>query len=191
MHGRGGIGQRACCVSYPSRPRLGGDALFRLFGLGVVILCFSVHRLLAHLWFGMSLMRVTSRFLAVVCVSVLSGCGGEGSTAPGYSAPAPAPAPTPTPVPTPTPAPGASASVVAGANSNDFAPASVEVARGAVVTWSFGARAHNVIFNSAAGAPANIDVTSNAQVARTFATVGTFGYDCSLHAGMVGTVIVR
>ena len=59
------------------------------------------------------------------------------------------------------------------------------------MTWSFGARAHNVIFGSAAGAPANIDVTSNAQVARTFATAGTFGYDCSLHAGMVGTVIVR
>lgn len=134
-------------------------------------------------------MRVMSRFLAVVCVSVLSGCGGEGSTAPGYSAPAPAPAPTP--APTPTPVPGASALVVAGMNSNDFAPASVEVARGAVVTWSFGARPHNVIFGSATGAPVNIDVTSNAQVARTFATAGTFGYDCSLHAGMVGTVIVR
>ncbi len=135
-------------------------------------------------------MRLASRYLiAIVGFPLVAACAGDGGTAPGLSSPAPAPAPTPTPAP--TPAPGASASVVAGTNSNDFAPASVEVVRGAVVTWSFGARAHNVIFGSATGAPANIDVTSNAQVARTFNTAGTFGYDCTLHAGMTGSVVVR
>lgn len=124
---------------------------------------------------------------AVLCIALITACGGgDGSTGPGTT-----PTPTPTPTPAPTPTPGASASVAAGDNSNVFTPASVEVARGAVVTWTFGARPHNVIFNSAAGAPANVEVTSNAQVARTFNTVGSFAYDCTLHSGMTGTVVVR
>lgn len=119
-------------------------------------------------------------------VAFITACGGgDGSTGPVNSTP------TPAPTPAPTPTPGASASVVAGDNSNIFTPASVEVARGAVVTWTFGARPHNVIFNSTAGAPANVEVTSNAQVARTFNTVGSFAYDCTLHSGMTGTVVVR
>lgn len=119
-------------------------------------------------------------------VALITACGGgDGSTGPTASTP------TPAPTPAPTPTPGASASIAAGDNSNSFTPASVEVARGAVVTWTFGARPHNVIFNSTAGAPANIEVVSNAQVARTFNTVGSFAYDCTLHSGMTGTVVVR
>jgi plastocyanin len=84
----------------------------------------------------------------------------------------------------------ASASVAAGSAANTFQPQVVGVSRGGTVTWSFAAVEHNVTF-SAGGAPANIPNTTNANVSRTFGTAGNFPYDCSLHAGMVGTVIVR
>lgn len=80
--------------------------------------------------------------------------------------------------------------VVAGANSNDFTPASVAIARGGTVTWTFGALLHNVDFQGTAGAPTSIPNTSNASVARTFNSAGTFSYVCSLHSGMNGTVQV-
>lgn len=84
------------------------------------------------------------------------------------------------------------AAVVAGANSNDFQPNLVAVARGGTVTWTFPGITHNATFAAAAGAPANIPNTGNqvAGVPRTFATAGTFNYDCTLHAGMTGTVVV-
>jgi len=85
---------------------------------------------------------------------------------------------------------GLSANVAAGA-SNDFQPAAVAIARTGSVTWSFGAVQHNVNF-SGSGAPANIPNSSpNTTVSRQFNTAGNFAYDCNLHAGMVGTVIVR
>jgi plastocyanin len=86
---------------------------------------------------------------------------------------------------------GLSANVAAGA-SNDFQPQVVAIARTGSVTWSFGTVQHNVMFGSAPGAPANIPNSSpNTTVSRQFNTAGTFPYDCNLHAGMVGTVIVR
>ena len=86
---------------------------------------------------------------------------------------------------------GATATVAAGSASNTFQPQVVGVARGGSVTWSFAALEHNVNFSGGGGAPANIPNTTNASVSRTFGTAGNFPYDCSLHAGMTGTVIVR
>ncbi|MGH7695152.1 MAG: cupredoxin domain-containing protein [Gemmatimonadaceae bacterium] len=86
---------------------------------------------------------------------------------------------------------GATATVAAGSASNTFQPQVVGVARGGTVTWSFAALEHNVTFSGGSGAPANIPNTTNASVSRTFGTAGNFPYDCTLHAGMTGTVIVR
>ena len=86
---------------------------------------------------------------------------------------------------------GAAATVAAGSASNTFQPQIVGVSRGGTVTWSFAAVEHNVTFSGGSGAPSNIGNTSNASVSRTFGTAGNFPYDCSLHAGMTGTVIVR
>jgi plastocyanin len=84
-----------------------------------------------------------------------------------------------------------SATVAAGANTNDFTPNLVAIARGGTVTWTFGALQHTVEFASVAGAPANIGPSSpGASVGRTFGTGGTFGYVCTLHANQTGTVIV-
>ncbi|MGQ0766868.1 MAG: Ig-like domain-containing protein [Gemmatimonadota bacterium] len=80
--------------------------------------------------------------------------------------------------------------VAAGNLTNDFTPAFVAIARTGTVTWSFGATIHNVEFGGASGAPGNIGNTSNSNVVRQFNNPGTFGYTCTLHAGMNGTVLI-
>jgi plastocyanin len=82
--------------------------------------------------------------------------------------------------------------VVAGAQTNDFTPRDVVVARGGVVTWSFPGLEHNVEFANTAGRPANIPTTGNTPsgIARTFNTAGNFQYSCSIHSGMAGSVLV-
>jgi plastocyanin len=72
-----------------------------------------------------------------------------------------------------------------------FVPFAVTVNRGGSVIFDFPAEPHNVIFASRAGAPADIQVTSNRTVSRTFATAGDFPYDCTLHPGMSGIIHVR
>jgi plastocyanin len=71
-----------------------------------------------------------------------------------------------------------------------FSPSSVDIAVGGVVTWAF-AITHNVTFNAAAGAPANIPDTSSGTASATFTTSGTFNYQCTIHTGMTGVVIVH
>lgn len=83
----------------------------------------------------------------------------------------------------------ATVTVVAGANSDDFTPALAAVARNGSVTWTFGARQHNVQFSSS-GAPAGIGNSANTSVSRTFPTGGVFAYTCTLHANQNGTIAV-
>ena len=82
------------------------------------------------------------------------------------------------------------ANVTAGADSQ-FNPGQVDIAAGGIVTWSFGALTHNVNFGGAASAPNNIGNSTNTTVSRTFNTAGSFDYECTLHAGMEGTVVVH
>jgi plastocyanin len=73
-----------------------------------------------------------------------------------------------------------------------FSPPSLTIQRGGTVWFDFPARDHNVIFDRRnAGAPADIEVTRSRLVARAFPTAGTFPYDCRLHPGMVGEIIVQ
>jgi len=78
-----------------------------------------------------------------------------------------------------------------GTTANTFTVPSVTIGLGGTVTWNIGAIAHNVSFNAVTGAPQSIATTSATAASRTFATVGTFPYNCTLHAGMTGTVIVQ
>lgn len=80
---------------------------------------------------------------------------------------------------------------VSTASGDAFSPTSVTIARGGSVTWTFGVTVHNVTFQGGAGAPANIPDRSSTNEVRTFTTVGDFSYNCTLHAGMNGQVIVR
>lgn len=84
-----------------------------------------------------------------------------------------------------------SAAVVAGSTTNTFTPTPADIAKGGTVTFSFGTRTHNVTFDATAGAPANVPSTTGADVDRVFSTVGTFMYNCTIHSGMTGTVVVH
>jgi len=58
-------------------------------------------------------------------------------------------------------------------------------------TWAAGAVGHNVTFTSGpAPRPANSATQSTGSYSATFTTVGTYGYHCTIHAGMNGTVAV-
>lgn len=87
------------------------------------------------------------------------------------------------------PVTAASSATVQTTDANAFSPATSTIAQGGTVTWAFGSVAHNVIFQGS-GAPSNIAVTSGSSVQRVFETVGTYPYDCTIHAGMTGTVNV-
>lgn len=76
-------------------------------------------------------------------------------------------------------------------NPNSFSPFAVTIKVGESVTFEFPSLAHNVIFEKKTGAPADIPTTTNRSVSRLFNTAGTFPYDCTLHPGMSGEVIVR
>lgn len=106
---------------------------------------------------------------ALLLLAALACGGGGGPTGPGQN-------------------PSAS-TVTLGASS--FSPSSVTIQSGGSVSWSnTSGILHNVTFDPATGAPANIGNHSSGVNARTFATAGTFGYQCTLHGGMTGSVIV-
>jgi len=125
---------------------------------------------------------------ALFAVAVLSACGGGGGST---AAPTDPYGSTGSPNNgTPgTPSTPASNEVQA-TGSNTFNPTSLAVAKGTTVTFTFQAE-HNVNFDNVTGAPSNIGNTSSGSVQRVFATVGTFGFNCSLHSGMRGQVIVN
>ncbi len=82
-----------------------------------------------------------------------------------------------------------SASVTATAN-NAFSPATVTIAPGGTVTWTFAAL-HNVTFTSSEPPGGDISDRDSGSASRTFPTAGAFPYTCTLHAGMNGTVNVQ
>ena len=80
-----------------------------------------------------------------------------------------------------------------------YSPVSLILAVGGVVTFDFPPGIdHNVIFAKKTGttqplvpgSPADILQTRNVKVTRTFSTAGTFPYDCTIHPGMSGEIIV-
>ena len=84
------------------------------------------------------------------------------------------------------------AATVNATSLNTFTPGNVAVGVGGTVTFTFGDVAHNVFFdNSPAGAPDAIaGANANMSATRTFTTAGTFEFDCHIHPGMKGTVLV-
>ena len=76
-----------------------------------------------------------------------------------------------------------------------FDPTAVHLLRGGTVTWLIGRPgiliSHNVIFTTP-GAPEDIPVHVGGElVSRVFPTPGSFTFECTLHAGMTGTVHVH
>ncbi|MEX2179056.1 MAG: plastocyanin/azurin family copper-binding protein [Gemmatimonadaceae bacterium] len=84
------------------------------------------------------------------------------------------------------------AAAIVQVSNNMFTPSSISIATGASVTWEWqpGASGHNVTFGATAGAPAHIGDRSSGSESRTFDAAGTFGYQCTIHLGMSGSVTV-
>jgi plastocyanin len=80
---------------------------------------------------------------------------------------------------------------VYGTRTFRFVPAAVNIVRGGTVTWTNSSgETHNVTFDGS-GAPADIADHASGTNSRAFGSTGTFGYDCTNHPGMTGTVTVQ
>lgn len=72
-----------------------------------------------------------------------------------------------------------------------FSPTDVVVKQNGTVRFIFPNVDHNVIWQPRiTGSPADIGILANQTVTRTFPTLGVFPYVCTLHNGMVGTIVV-
>jgi plastocyanin len=84
--------------------------------------------------------------------------------------------------------------------SSSFSPTARTVAVGATVTWQNDAGIfHNVTWNDAAGRAAalagdgtgDIGDFSTGSHTRLFSAAGVYGFHCTIHAGMTGTLTVQ
>ena len=127
-----------------------------------------------------TIFRGASRLLAPFVIAALAACGGGGYNAPSG----------PTDPGDPTPVRDAT---VQATPSEQFTPGRINLLVGGTVTYAFGSLAHNVFFDNApTGAPDNITApSSNKSVTLTFNTKGTYVYNCHIHPGMKGTVVVQ
>lgn len=99
-----------------------------------------------------------------------------------------------TPAPSPTPAPGGPAvTIPKGAEflgNQAYSPDAITVAAGATVTWTnTDSIAHTSTSDANGWNSGNIAPGGVFSVA--FPTAGTFPYHCTIHPGMVGSVVVH
>ena len=120
--------------------------------------------------------RGAQTLIASLSIVLLGACGGDDDS--------------PTAVVDPTPVQAATVQATPGER---FTPNRITLIAGGTVTFAFGSLEHQVFFDNAPpGAPENIpEATANKAVTRTFTTPGTFDYNCHLHPGMRGTVVVK
>lgn len=126
--------------------------------------------------------------VAAIAVSLISlGCGGGGAAADAGATTGPGDGSSP---PTTTPAtPSGTVVTAAGAS---FTPATTTIAQGSSVTWQISGNTHNVTFGNNKPAEGNIGNTAaGGSATRSFPTPGTYPYECTLHSGMAGTVVVQ
>jgi plastocyanin len=94
-----------------------------------------------------------------------------------------------------TPPAGSNKSYEVFALSEAFSPNFLQIAPGDTIRFTIVPAAngdgHDVTFVAKAGAPENIKVTLNGVFNRVFATRGTFHYNCFVHPGMSGDVVVQ
>jgi plastocyanin len=144
----------------------------------------------------MSIIKRRRRLIAVVAgAGTIHACGGGGAAP--LSEPNPpsagAPAGTPPAQPATPAAPAPSAANITTPNRT-FSPASVTVALNGTVTWQAVGDRHEIVFVEAAPAGGNIGALEpGASASRTFATAGSYEYECLRHRdkGMRGTVVVQ
>jgi len=76
-----------------------------------------------------------------------------------------------------------------------FSPSFVQIAQGDTIRFNIvpasNGEGHDVTFDPTPGAPASIKVTQNGVIPRVFSTKGTFHYNCFVHPGMTGDIVVQ
>lgn len=110
-----------------------------------------------------------------------------------YSSPPTSPSPSPTPSPTPAPGPSSSVTIPVGAEalgSRAFSPGELNVAVGTTVTWRNTDSTSHTSTSNATGWNSGI-IAPGGQFSFAFQAAGTFPYRCTIHPGMVGSVVVR
>ena len=139
------------------------------------------------------------RLLTAAGLMLLAGCSGSDTpTDPPNRDPGPDPAPAPGPGPAPAPA---TAAVIVGniffkSGRNGSTNQAVDtVAAGGTVTWTWtntGDLPHSVESLGAPDFPSSDILAGNSTHQVTFATPGTYRYDCAVHgAAMSGTIVVQ
>jgi plastocyanin len=111
-------------------------------------------------------------------------CGGGSSSPPAPTAPSPAPTPA---------GPSSSITIPVGATTlgnRQFTPPDRTVDVGATVTWLNTDRETHTSTSDATGWNSG-SISPGQQFSFTFRSAGTFPYHCSIHPGMVGSVVVR
>jgi len=127
------------------------------------------------------------RLTAISAIFVFAAACGGGSS----SSPVP-PSPTPSPAPTPG-VPSSSVAIPVGAESlgnRAYMPDELNVAVGTTVTWMNTDSISHTSTSNATGWNSGI-VAPGGRFSFAFQTAGTFPYHCTIHPGMVGTVVVR
>jgi plastocyanin len=126
------------------------------------------------------------RLSAVTAILIVAiACGSN------YSSSSPSPS-TPSPAPTPG-GPSASVAIAVGGatlGNRAFTPDDLSVAVGTTVIWT---NSDSIAHTSTSDAPGwnSGAVAPGGQFSVAFQTAGTFPYHCSIHPGMVGSVVVR
>lgn len=124
-------------------------------------------------------MRSSMIFAALAAAVLLVACGGDG----GANSTSPMPQPDTL----------VTSATVQATPAIRFTPATINLAVGGTIDFDFGAVPHNVYFDDAPlGAPDNITAPSfNTRVSRTFTAKGRYVYECHLHPGMSGVIVVQ
>lgn len=135
-------------------------------------------------------MRIRVRSVRLVLAVGLLACGGSNGSGP---------PPPPPPPPPPSPADCPANTFCMPPATNTFNPTSRGVASGTTVSWQNGSgTVHNVTFANpaaagavAGGAAGNITEHDSGTNSRVFTAAGTHNFQCTLHFGMTGSVIVQ
>ena len=122
---------------------------------------------------------------AALCISILSACGGGGGGSPAGPSSTGG-----------TGGTGGTGNAVCPSGTiclrdSNFDPSSLTIARGASVTFSnTSGIEHNVTFASGSGIQSIGNHTSGTNT-RLFSTAGNFPFQCTLHSGMTGQIVVQ
>lgn len=83
------------------------------------------------------------------------------------------------------------AAVSVGDGGDLFSPDQVDIKSGGTVTYTWAAGPHNVTFSAPPATVPNSGDRSSGSFQVTFPQAGTYNYQCTIHAGMRGTVTVH